>query len=70
MCPYYLHCLLLITTLPREADAMCSLNIKLNARIPHLKTGAALHLQLCQRLPVLEVGQLPGVEPLAERLHR
>ena len=36
----------------------------------HLETGAALHLQLGQRLPVLEVGQLPGVEPLAERLQR
>ena len=36
----------------------------------HLETGAALHLQLGQRLPVLEVGKLPGVEPLAEWLQR
>ena len=41
---------------------------KLKVRMLHLETGAALHLQLRQRLPVLEVGQLPGVEPLAERL--
>ena len=29
----YLHCLLLISTLPREADATCSLNIKLKLKL-------------------------------------